>query len=496
VKVLVAAPFALNTPHYETALELMQLHLDQGDEALMLECDAAVPVCDANPAHAFAGCAECVLRRRRGLALLSRAVRTAPMLRLEAEDRAALQGLKLEFEDAEALKRYTVGGFDLGYGVLSSLISILRSAEPDLRRPAVRDLLRRFLRSTYAVYLSTARHLAAEKPHRVYVYNGRYASTRAVLRACQERGVECWIHEVGSTLQRYALYRNQMPHNLAFAERLIREAWDGAAGAPARRERLAAEYYAGLSRGEAPTWFAFTAGQTPGLMPPNWDPGKINIALYNSSEDEFAAISDEWRPPIYARQIDGLQAILEAVGRDDRYRLYLRVHPNLRRVRDAFTARLAALAAPNFTLIPGDSPVSSYALLFAASKVVTFGSSMGIEASFWGKRSILAGICMYRNLGATYNPRSHEELVQMLGADLPAMPKEGALAYGYYRATFGVPFRYFRARGVFDGEFKSVRLRPGGALRGALRGAQALGLGGPLLRALGRGLAPAARLAE
>jgi hypothetical protein len=475
MKVLVAAPFAINTPHYETSLELMQRHLDAGDEVVMLQCNAALFSCDANPHHAFAACAQCMYRRHAGLRLLSRPVRTAPVFSLTGEDRRALSALQLEFADIEDLKCYCPEGFDLGYAVLSSLISMLRSAEPDLHALRNRRLLRRLMIATYAVFRSVRNYLAAEKPDRVYVYNGRYASSRAVLRAGQQAGVDVYVHEVGSTIHHYALYLNHMPHELRPAERAAREAW--AAADPAERVRVAEDYYRDLSRGVVQTWFAYTKEQQAGLLPPGWDATKLNIAIYNSSEDEFAAISDEWRSPLYASQIDGLRRIIDSVAGDARVHLYLRVHPNLRHVSDAFTARLAQLRGPNFTLIPADSPVSSYALLWNVGKVVTFGSSMGIEATFWGKPSILAGVSLYRNLGATYNPGSHEELVRLLYADLQPAPKEGALIYGYHRRTFGIPFKYFRAESVFEGQFKSVRLRPSRLLRGAAAGAQALGFG-------------------
>ncbi len=476
MKVLIAAPFAINTPHYETALELMQLHLDKNDEVMMLECDAALFSCDANPHHAFSACGQCIGRRHAGLRLLSKPVRTAPVFRLAAGDRRALQGLQLEFSGADELKPYAVDGMDLGYAVLSSLISILKKSEPDFHDPQVRRLVRRMVLATFAVYRSFRNYLAAENADRVYVYNGRYATSRAVLRACQQAGVECLVHEVGSSIQHYALFRNHMPHNLKPAEELAREAWRAAQADPAGRERAAAEYYQDLSQGIVKTWFAFTKDHEAGLLPAGWDASKTNIVIFNSGEDEFAAF-EEWRSPIYAGQIEGLRMILESVGRDDRLRLYLRVHPRLRQVQDSFTDRLAQLSAPNFTLIPADSPISSYALLANAAKVVTFGSSMGIEATFWDKPSILAGASMYRNLGSTHNPRSHAELVQMLYADLAAAPKEGALMYGHYRRTFGVPFKYFRATGVFEGEYKSVRLAPHPAVRVAAIGAQALGLG-------------------
>jgi hypothetical protein len=475
MRVLFAAPFAINTPHYETALELMQRHLDDGDEVLMLQCEAALLSCDANPHHAFSACGQCMAKRRSGLQMLSSPVRTAPVYRLQSGDRRALAGLQLEFEDVEALTRYRVDGFDVGYAALSSLISIRRSSTLDLREPANARLLRRLLLAAHAVFLSMRNYLAYEKPDRVYVYNGRYASTRAVLRACQQAGVECLIHEVGSTLQRYALFRNHMPYELQYNEQLIREAW--ARADPVERERLGAQFYDDQSRGIVKTWFSYTALQQAGQLPEDWDAAKKNIVIFNSSEDEFAAYSDEWRSPLYATQLEGLRRLLADLAGERGMHLYLRVHPNLRGVRDGFTEGLARLAAPNFTLVTAESPVSSYALLHAAHNVLTFGSQMGVEATYWGKPSILAGVSMYRNLGATFNPASHAELLELLRSELAPKPRAAALMYGYYRATFGIPFKYFRAESVFEGTFKNVRLRAGPLVRAAALGGHALGLG-------------------
>ncbi|HLS86468.1 MAG TPA: hypothetical protein VK043_09250, partial [Burkholderiales bacterium] len=426
MKVLIAAPFAINTPHFETALELAQRHLDEGDEVIMLECDAHLFSCDANPNHGLHGCGPCIARRRAGLRLLSAPIRTAPVYRLGSEDRQRLAGLKVDFTSAESLKACVVDGFDIGYAALSSLISVRRSSTPELAERRNARLLRRILVTAYAVFLSTHNYLRAENPDRVYVYNGRYAPTRAVLRACQQAGVECMLHEVGSTLQHYALFRNRMPFELAHIEALMRETWAQAPDS-VERERVARGFFENQARGIVESWFSYTADQQADRLPEGWRPDRHNVAIFNSSEDEFAAYSDEWRSPLYESQLDGLQRLLKDLGGEAGLHLYLRVHPNLRNVKDGFTAGLERLSAPNFTLIPAASKVSSYALLQASDTVLTFGSQMGIEATYWGKPSVLAGVSLYRNLGATYNPASHAELVELLRAKLAPKPVDGAL---------------------------------------------------------------------
>lgn len=107
------------------------------------------------------------------------------------------------------------------------------------------------------------------------------------------------------------------------------------------------------------------------------------------------------------------------------------------------------------TVIGPDDPVCTYTLLKNADVVLTFGSTVGIEAVFWGKPSVSAGQCYYRNLGGTYNPSSHSKLVELLRSNLKPKDREAALMYGYYWDTEGKRFKYVKAtvptRATFNG---------------------------------------------
>lgn len=473
MKVLFAAPFAVNTPHYETTLELVQRHLDDGDEVVLLGCDADLPGCDANPAGLLSVCGECIGRRHQGLALIAGPVRAQPIFALTATDRRELAELPEAFADLGALKAFAVDGADLGFGVASSLVSIRRTAVLDPGDPETARDIRRFLASTVAVFRSFQRHLEQERPDRVYVYNGRYGTTRAVLRACQAAGVDCYLHEVGGSLQRYALFANHMLHETEYFDGLIRAHW--AAAPVAEREAVARGWFEGLAKGHSPTWFSYTADQRTGLLPEGWTDQRHNVVVYNSSEDEYAAISDAWRLPFYADQLDGLRRIIADLATLPDVHLTLRMHPNLRGIDDDFTRGLRALNAANFTLVAPESPISSYALLWAADTVLTFGSTMGVEATYWGKPSVLAGESFYRRLGATHTPSTHAELMTLLTRPLVAHDQLTALMYGYYLSSYGEPFKYFQADGVFAGRFKGRQVRADAATRLVSRGLGRLG---------------------
>ena len=144
----------------------------------------------------------------------------------------------------------------------------------------------------------------------------------------------------------------------------------------------------------------------------------------------------------------------------DRHQLWLRMHPHLKGIDNESVASLYRLANEHFRIIPPDSDISTYAMIDAADKIVTFGSTVGIEATYWGKVSIMLGVCVYDSFGSVYRAKSHAQAIELIRSELSQMPREGALKYGYYLDSFGEPFRYYRAHNLFAGTFKGVKVAP------------------------------------
>ncbi|MHC4217558.1 MAG: capsular polysaccharide export protein, LipB/KpsS family [Planctomycetota bacterium] len=456
MNVVIFSAYAVNCPHFETELELASTHADAGDHVTLLTCGSELEACDPNPYHDVQRCAKCIGRRDAGLALLPPSVEVRPFLELTPQDRRDLDQVPTRFDTHDQLKSYRVGGFDIGYAALSSLISRMRDPRVSLTTHAA--LLRAFLRSAWTVHRSMMRLLDAHQVDRVYVFNGRLAVVRAVLRACQEKGVDCYTHERGRDPNLYILLENTSIHDIETVDRLIRETWDAAAGDPAR-ETTARQWYEDRAHGGGD--MSFVGGQHTERLPANWNPEKRNIALFVSSEDEFAAVGDAWKNPLYDTQTVALAAIVNAL-RDDPgdIHLYIRTHPNLSVVDNAQTREIGTLNTKFSTVIPPADPVDTYELMRRSSSVVSFGSTAGIEAVYWGTPSILAGVSFYRHLGVTYNPQSHDELIQLLHADLQPKPIDATLAFGYFWPTFGIPFKHFTPDGYFSGRFMGVRIKP------------------------------------
>jgi hypothetical protein len=452
VKVLVFTPHTNWKPHYETDLEIIQRHLDDGDEVIHLHCDADLPACDANPNHGLAKCRDCIEIRKTGMSLLSAIVPSISFLNLSESNQTELASVQKTFTTLEELKSFYIEDFDIGMAVLSSVISLTRDPEPDLL--GLSDTIARFLVAAVSVYRSLQNYLDQNPVDRVYVFNGRFASVRAVLRACQSREVLCYVHERGHDMHHYDLVENTTTYDLRYMQKQIRDQWKRAAD-DSHRNEIVERFYLERSKGAIQWWRSYVDRQKEDMLPASWNPAKKNVAIFNSSEDEYAATDAQWNNPLYDNQLEGLQRLVHSLETDHNdLHLYLRVHPGLYGLNNKHITALYDLRRDFFEVITPDDPVSTYALIKHADKVLTFGSTVGIESVFWGTPSILAGRSYYQDLGGTYNPTSHEELIALLRADLPPKDRHAAYVYGYYLRTFGTPFKYFHATGLDTGKFK------------------------------------------
>jgi len=458
MKVAFFTGFTNWNPHYDTELELIDHHLGLGDSVHQFVCNGELRSCDANFDHDLEACMACISKRENGLKLVEGNVQQKLFLSLGHADRAAVDSFcsSLNIKTLQDLKDVQWDDFDVGLGVLSSLISHVREPRPDIADHFVR--IDRVMRSALAVYLSVRNIIKENGIERFYVFNGRFAILRAVIRACHSMGVECIAHERGCDLGHYELYVNTLPHDMAHWHKKIEESW-------AKQQNVevkvgaADQFYRRRRMGEVQSWYSFVAGQDPGTVPSGFDPSKKNIVIFNSSEDEFASIDKSHGGSVYESQEAGIRqiaAFVERAGGD--YVLYIRVHPNLAKVDNSQTRFLSSFSAIRCHVIPGNSPVSSYALMEKAWTVVTFGSTMGVEAAYWGVPSIMVGSAFYAGLGAVHEPRSHEEFEKVVLAGPTPLPKEGALKYGHHMRIFGFPFKHYRPNGVVHGEYKGKRV--------------------------------------
>jgi hypothetical protein len=442
-------------PHFETELELIQEHLHKGDTVTHFVCERDLLSCDFNAGHDYLRCSFCIRKRNEGIQLLQQKTHYK-VIRISPEKTTGKESLRLDFTSIEDLKNYRFENFEIGYAALSSLVTWTRDPEPDLVQYA--ELLNNMIRTAFFVYQETVHWLSQHPTDRYYIFNGRFAVNRALLRACEKAGVPAIIHERGNDYKHYELYDKVMPHDIAAFSKMVRSAWNNSTDSKESREKIAASFYDDRFNGKEQGWFSYTDVQQKNLLPEGWNMEDENIVIFNSSEDEFVAIGEEWSTELYNTQL----SILSLLANDTRLnpvKLWLRMHPNMAQMAGSYLEKYDILKGSAIQLIPPESTVSTYALMMSGSKILTFGSTIGIEATYWGKVSILYGKSFYMNLDVTHNPADYENLLlALVSEDLEAKSKTNTLPFAYYLSRFGIPYRIYNPELLAAGTFRGKQL--------------------------------------
>jgi len=458
MKVFFFEPYALAIPHYETALELMQLHVNSNDDVNLFYCNADLNFCEANHHHSLPTCLQCISRRKNGIKAISGAdkIRKRNFIKLSAEEEKIVKTWNRTFKDIHELKGYRYENIDLGMAVASSLISYHRNPEPDMIVAA--NFTNRIFKAALKVYFSFKRLLQEERPDIVYLFNGRFSNIRPVVRLCELNSINYKIHERGANKNKYSLSENHLPHDFNEFQKSIEEHWS--ADSKNVGIKIAETFYHDRKAGKEQGWYSFVVSQTEKQLPENWNSARRNIVIFNSSEDEFAAIGDTKKMRLFSNQLEGVRHIANLIKDHKEACVYVRLHPNLKGIDDPTVAEIFKIQSDNFHVIEPSSTISSYQLIDSSDLVVTFGSTVGIEATFWGKPSVLLGDALYQGLGSTYNPVSNEELSSLLLSENNPKPKLGAYKYGYYVSSYGIGFNFYVADGLFKGQFKGNKIQP------------------------------------
>ena len=445
------------TPHLETSLEISKNHLDHGDVVFYQFLGHALDYSEYLLKDRVLFCSRW-LPEVRGASLLKHERFNFTNLSSDI----MIRGLKLpEFPDLESLARYKYENYNAGLSALSSLVTNSKSFRPCLREN--RRLLEEILLSGISTYEYCRKVIRTENPDRIYLFNGRFANNRAILDAALQSGVDVRIHERGAHKYHYSV-NHFMPHDFAKIRELMTKAWPAA---PEDRFAVAKNFFSNLRGRVEVGWTSFTANQKHSFSRNECTSGpeKRLVAYFSSTDDEYVAVGDIVKWDRWPDQLSAVRSLIEVVRKDPNLELVIRLHPHLSKKHPYDLECWREMELPvNAQILDPLDPTDSYSLLEQADVVVTSGSTIGIEAVYWGKPSVCLGPSLYSQLEAVYLPADERELAETLSRhDLLAVPDK-ALPYGYYMATNGIPFMYYKADTLFGGRFMGVNLQRVGLL--------------------------------
>ncbi|OGI17031.1 MAG: hypothetical protein A2287_00055 [Candidatus Melainabacteria bacterium RIFOXYA12_FULL_32_12] len=440
-------------PVLGTELEIMSNHLEKRDEVYVLRCHGELEYCDVNPDHNENICYRCnksFYENIKKINLPKKNVLKIPRCEINYNELPAV------FKNLQELKEFNLNGIKYGLAIASTLISEYKDHE--LNTILHRRKIHRLLRTSYFTYNFIRNVLKKIKPDCLYHQGGRSSNIFPVFKVCQELGIDSYSINNAGTLDKYALYKNNILHNANILSQEMKDLWDKSSE---NKEEIGAKWFIDKRNGVDNYQLSYTKNQKRDSLPVNFDVSKKNIAIFNSSIYEYAAI-EGWENPIYEDELDGLKKIFESFKNDTDIKFYLRIHPNLKDQNNSQMQELKKISSinyPNLEIIWPEELIDSYALVNACDKTLVFLSTIGIEACFWEKPSILAGNSPYSGLDCCYKPKTHEELIELLKYNLVPKDKQEALKYGYWNLTRGIFYKRYEPKNIYEGTFLGQDLK-------------------------------------
>lgn len=411
--------------------EAVKLSKNTDNKVYFLYCHNINKMCGYNPGGSAPLCKWCSICTKKVINKY-KSLQVVPITKFESNvDYECPQ-----FSNAQDLMNIKYRNAQIGLGIMSSYITRTRNMNPrmdNLTHKYFEDHIIQNMHLVDTIYKA----IEEIKPDCIYSYNGRFEENRAIYDISMSLGIETVMQEDFTNLKDLKKYKvafkNALPHKIIERSRLFKYCWDHYDLTEVEKRNLGESFYKKRRGGErSGDVKIYVSGQKEGKAPV-FDKTKINIAIMNSSEDEYAAVGDEWNNlKLFKTQYEGIIYLLE--NSPENYFYYLRIHPNLMNIPYRYHRQLLDLDKryKNIMVIPGDSEYSTYTIMEKCDKVVGFGSTTCIEASYWGKPSVLLGPSFFYYDDVCYVPKTPQEAIVLLGQDLSPKCNDNILKFGAY----------------------------------------------------------------
>lgn len=444
-------------PRLETELEIVDKYLDKGYDVVMVSCMGDLLFCPHNQKLRKQKCFCCSSRLKAGYNWLNSSnVVLKNIYFINDEDKKTIDHiLSQSILNWDDLKRIEIDGSDVGLAAYSELVSVTRDPKPQLTVKNI-EISKKLLHNALRVHFSIKNHIIKEDPDVFILFNGRISAYRPALRIGQSFGVDTKVFEVSRNFRRYLLINNTYPHDLNYILDSLKKTYLFSQDSEENKKQIADEWF--NNRIEVITkkinCCANSRVKGTSILNKVREFSGLKVGIFISSEDELVAVNEHVNP-FYCSQNSAITEILDDLNSNN-ILFVIRAHPNLKKEFNSQIIELNNIIKRQVhcMYIPPGSNISSYELIEICDIILTFGSTIGIEAAFMDKPSILMGVSSYRGLGGTIEPKSHDELLTILKEsaeighlshkyEIPRdVVKRACTIYAYGFIEFGYPHEY------------------------------------------------------
>ena len=293
-------------------------------------------------------------------------------------------------------------------GVMSSIASHLRVTDESQLNVRWQSIRKKLTKNSLQIHKFFLKELKNNYTDVAY-FNGRFCEDVAFKTAAQRLNLNYKVYDFKKAGSYYE-FNNSALHNVfENCDRAKKYYLRDRKRAYAVAEEFVSKKLIGATTYEK----SYTSQQKYGIIGTLIDQNKVNISVFPSSDDEYRYLAGDWGVPIIKDQVGEIKNLAENLGSE--YNIIVRMHPNMiDMARELYGRYIDLRTLSNIHVIDAASSASTYELMSKTEFVVSFCSTMGVEATFAKKKSISIGGSPYHALPITEKAYSGTECAELI----------------------------------------------------------------------------------
>ena len=374
---------------------------------------------------------------------------TFSAVRVKLERKVELKGLFASSTNITDLQKIQYDEVNVGMAVSSFLLSLTKDSDPILNQ--YRRLINNLELTFYQIFGYFDSLNLDSSEDEIWVCNGRPFHERVVFEYALSESIPIKFYEIGgdgSNQERWILHDNS-PHNRIKHQDSIKQHFE----------------LSNPNLSLIDNWFQ---SQRPGgqnVFARNFHLSIESNSLYDfyvffsSSDDEVSAISQDWISS-WKTQLNAVNELISFFAQRPDLKLVIRVHPNQKNKSKNDRNKWKSLVSHsrNVFIYNFDSNINSYELLSKAKGVITYGSTIGVEASYLKKPAALLSNSRWDCIIPQEYLKNSEDIESWINKvnknemfDNSQLEEcyLGSLMWGYYMQTAGNKWSFLKIKRDF-----------------------------------------------
>jgi len=425
-KIAVYLSMASMSPVIELHASMIRDLLSRGNKVTVYACDGSFRSPMDNPFNRFS-------------------IQNFTMFRIKD----AIKGLDVRFKIIDLEKTGSdvseKTGEILSTGAMSSFASLLKAQNKEELSPKWKKAYDNMLLSAKKLYNFFMDEIRKENYDLVFMFNGRFGDVRPVLEATRDSGLGFGLYEMKKSINEI-VFVNELVHSIGGNTRRAIASYEAD---KKKAEENAHKFFARKTENKETGDPIYTKAQKRGSLPDAVvDTDKKVIAVFPTTDDEYKFIGKEWDGFVPEDQVVEIEKMAKELPESE-YIVVVKMHPNQANTAEDTVSRYLDLAN-KYKNVVVEKPLSekdTYALINRADIVVTFASTVGVEACYAGKPVILIGDTNWGKMNVAHQTYSGTEAGELIKKNPEPKPILGALIWGNYSYSYKDELPAFKIEG-------------------------------------------------